>query len=120
MFPLATTLAGLGMRFGPQLIRGIGKALGFSRKVGQALNKTKTVSGQIKQPAQMLVGGLFGANSKESQMFNKYSDKFDSGVNKASEFVDKGVSQGERFHTNLKASGRFKTRPTNPQTQGFV
>jgi histone acetyltransferase (RNA polymerase elongator complex component) len=118
MLGIATALGSLGMRYGPTFIRGIGKALGFTRKVGQGLQKVKRISGQVKKPAQMVVGGIFGAGSEQSKAFNKYSDKFDEGVNKASDVLDTGLKQADQAKASLgKIASQFKTRP---KTEAYV
>lgn len=112
MLGLATGLASLAARYGPSLIRSIGKGLTFTRKIGQGLQKVKKISGQVKKPAQMVVGGIFGADSDASKKFNKYSDKFDEGVGKASKVVDTGLSSVDEAKKSLsKISSQFKTRP---------
>ena len=118
MLGLATGLGSLAMRYGPGLVRRIGQALSFSRKVGKGLQKVKKITGQVKKPAQMVVGGLFGADSEASQKFNKYSDKFEQGVSKASNVVDTGLSSADKVKESLgKISSQFKTRP---KTEAYV
>jgi hypothetical protein len=119
MLGLATGLASLAMRYGPGLVRKIGQGLSFGRKIGQGLKKVKKISGQVKKPAQMVAAGLFGADSEASQKFNKYTDKFDEGVSKASNVVDSGLSGADKLKESLgKISGQFKTRPA--KTEAYV
>ncbi len=118
MLGLATGLASLAMRYGPGLVRKIGQGLSFGRKIGKGLKKVKKISGQVKKPAQMVAAGLFGADSEASQKFNKYTDKFDEGVDKASKVVDSGLSNADKLKESLgKISGQFKTRP---KTEAYV
>src|SRR6056300_1087506 len=118
MLGLATGLASLAMRYGSGLVRRIGQGLKFGRKIGQGLKKVKKISGQVKSPAQMVVGGIFGADSEASQKFNKYTDKFDESVGKASKVVDSGLSSADKVKESLsKISGQFKTRP---KTEAYV
>jgi hypothetical protein len=93
-------LLGMGLRYGPRIIRGIGKAIGYGRKIGQGIDKAKKIGSILKAPAQAAVSGLYGADSNESQKFNKYSDKAEKGLNT----VSSGLNEGLKRADNIKSA----------------
>lgn len=111
------TVARMGMRYGPQIYRGLGKALGFGRSIGKSLGKVRKIADTLKTPAKASVGLLFGADSKESQTFNKYADKADDVLGKAEGYVNQGIDAGQKVQDRMH---RFKTKTNMNGTQGYV
>ena len=68
-------LLGLGLRYGPSIVRGIGKAVSYARKIGKTVSKVKKVGSAIKKPAQAVVSGIMGEDSKASKKLTNIQTK---------------------------------------------
>ena len=92
-------LLGMGLRYGPRIIRGIGKAIGIGRKIGQGINEAKKIGSILKAPAQTAIAGLYGADSNglygadSNEKFNKYTDKAETGLNTVSSGLTEGLKR---------------------------
>ena len=95
-------LLGLGLRYGPSIVRGIGKAIGYGRKIGQTINKAKKIGSILKAPSQAAVAGLYGSDSNESQKFNKYTNKAEKGLNMVSSGIDGGIKRADNIKSAVE------------------
>ena len=95
-------LLGLGLRYGPSIVRGIGKAVSYARKIGKTVSKVKKVGSSIKKPAQMVVAGLAGSDSDVSKKFNEYSDKAENAVGKVSEGINSTLERGDHINSVIQ------------------
>ena len=103
-------LLGLGLRYGPSIVRGIGKAVSYARKIGKTVSKVKKVGSAIKKPAQAVVSGIMGEDSKASKKFNEYSDKAEKTVGQVSDGINSTLDRGDHIKSVIQKYPYSKNR----------